>query len=310
MNEPTLISLENLVVVDKNPPGKPADEGGNAWIKEIRDDGVKVRFSIDNRVRIVSPQRIIRSAQLDTFARQRNCDGRPRASLLSVNHAIKQRESNPNVEARATGQRTRTIYKKLIEAQHWKPSSNNKLSPLMTYLKKGRDKPFGWLRQEEADACNRSISMNKQKVFLDEAEKNLLIKIRQHTEQYSTVIAASRAFSPTKDLAHAFGVSVSLVKACIMKQMNNNGSTKRKQRSDAGETLIESYKKQCKVWTPRHYFVKQQDILNGKEVLTQAEIDTKFNSLTPAERRQCEDGAVRMKTMLLNIDKEIENCIE
>ena len=56
MNKPTLISLENLVVVGKNPPGKPADEGGNAWIKEIRDNGVKVRFTIDNRVRIVSPQ--------------------------------------------------------------------------------------------------------------------------------------------------------------------------------------------------------------------------------------------------------------
>ena len=40
MNEPTLILLE-IVVVDKNPPGKPADEGGNAWIKEIRDNGVK-----------------------------------------------------------------------------------------------------------------------------------------------------------------------------------------------------------------------------------------------------------------------------
>jgi hypothetical protein len=39
MNEPTLISLENLVVVGKNPPGKPADEGGNAWIKEIRGNG-------------------------------------------------------------------------------------------------------------------------------------------------------------------------------------------------------------------------------------------------------------------------------
>ena len=203
MNEPTLISLENLVVVGKNPPGKPADEGGNAWIKEIRGNGVKVRFTIDNRVRIVSPQRIIRSAHLDTFARQRNCDGRPRASLLSVNHAIKQRESNTNIETRAPGQMTRTIYKKLMEAQQWKPSSKSKLSPLMTYLKKGRDKPFGWLRQEEADACNRTVSTNKQKVFLDEAEKNLLIKIRQHTEQYSTVIAASRAFSPTKDLAHA-----------------------------------------------------------------------------------------------------------
>jgi hypothetical protein len=110
-----------------------------------------------------------------------------------------------------------------MEAQQWKPSSKSKLSPLMTYLKKGREKPFGWLRQEEADACNKTVSTNKQKVFLDEAEKNLLIKIRQHTEQYSTVIAASRAFSPTKDLAHAFGVGVSVVKACISNLMISTG---------------------------------------------------------------------------------------
>ena len=65
-----------------------------------------------------------------------------------------------------------------------------------------------------------------------------MIKIRQHTEQYSTVRAASRAFSPTKDLAHAFGVGVSVVKASSLNQINNNGSNKRIQRTDVGETLI------------------------------------------------------------------------
>jgi hypothetical protein len=35
MNKPPLLLLENLAVVGKNPPGKPADEGVNAWIKEM-----------------------------------------------------------------------------------------------------------------------------------------------------------------------------------------------------------------------------------------------------------------------------------
>ena len=32
MNEPQLLSIHTLVFVDKNPPGKQADEGGIAWI--------------------------------------------------------------------------------------------------------------------------------------------------------------------------------------------------------------------------------------------------------------------------------------
>ena len=108
----------------------------------------------------------------------------------------------------------------------------------MAYLKKGWEKPFGWLWQEEADACNKTTQPNKQKDFLDEVEKSLLIKIRQHTEQYSTLTPPSRAISPTRDLTHTFGVGISVVKASLLNQINNNGSNKRKQRSDIGETLL------------------------------------------------------------------------
>lgn len=102
MNEPPCLLLENLLRVGQNPPGKPTDEGGNAGIKEIRENGVKVRFTIDNRMRTVSPQWILRSALVHTYARQQNCDGCPHPSQLSVNHAIKRREFNANSENRET----------------------------------------------------------------------------------------------------------------------------------------------------------------------------------------------------------------
>jgi hypothetical protein len=183
MNEPPLLSLENLIVVGKNPPGKPTDECGNAWIKEIRDNAVKVRFTIDNRVRTVSLQQIVHSTHLDTFARQKSCDRRPRASLLSVNHAIKQREINVHIENRETQPMIPPIYTKLLESQDWTPQSSwSKFSPLMAYLKKGREKPFDWLRQEEAITCNKTIQLDKQKVFLNQVEKKLLIQIQKKTQ--------------------------------------------------------------------------------------------------------------------------------
>ena len=105
MNEVPCLLLENLLGVGQNPPGKPTDEGGNAGIKEIRENGVKVRFTIDNRMRTVSPQWILHSAQVHTYARQENCDGCPHPSQLSVNHAIKWREFNVNSENRETHNR-------------------------------------------------------------------------------------------------------------------------------------------------------------------------------------------------------------
>ncbi len=73
MNEPQLLSIHNLVFVDKNPPGKCADKGGNAWIRNIDENGIQVQFTIDGRRRLISPCRILRDANIDTLARQWAC---------------------------------------------------------------------------------------------------------------------------------------------------------------------------------------------------------------------------------------------
>jgi len=77
MNEPPLLSINNHVIVGKNPPGKWADEGGTAWIRGIEENGVKVQFTLDGRKRLVSPQRILEEANINTLARQHACDDLP-----------------------------------------------------------------------------------------------------------------------------------------------------------------------------------------------------------------------------------------
>ncbi len=46
MNEPQLFSISYLVFLDKNPPGKQADEGGNAWIRSTEENGIQ-QFILD-----------------------------------------------------------------------------------------------------------------------------------------------------------------------------------------------------------------------------------------------------------------------
>ena len=53
-----------------------------------------------------------------------------------------------------------------------------------------------------------------------------------------------RNFSPTADLAYAFGVKENIVRTCVMNELKNNGSNKRKQRTDAGEMLFNTDHKQ------------------------------------------------------------------
>ena len=46
MNKPPLLSINNHVIVGKNPPGKRANEGGNAWIRSIEENGIQ-QFTLD-----------------------------------------------------------------------------------------------------------------------------------------------------------------------------------------------------------------------------------------------------------------------
>jgi hypothetical protein len=72
----------------------------------------------------------------------------------------------------------------------------------------------------------------------------------------------SRNFSPTADLAYAFGVKENVVRTCVMNELKNNGSNKRKQRTDAGKMLFNSNKKLDKLWMSKQYYTKLQHKIN------------------------------------------------
>lgn len=77
MNEPSLLSVGNLVVVDRiASPGKRRHEGGEAYILDNNVDGsgkVQVQFVQKGKL-IVSPRRILREKTLDTVSRRRAND--------------------------------------------------------------------------------------------------------------------------------------------------------------------------------------------------------------------------------------------
>ena len=103
MNEPSLLSVGNLVVVDRiASPGKRRHEGGEAYILDNNVDGsgkVQVQFVQKGKL-IVSPRRILREKTLDTVSRRRANDKCSRPSLLSIHHQSKRNEgSSHNREA-------------------------------------------------------------------------------------------------------------------------------------------------------------------------------------------------------------------
>ena len=49
MNKPPLLSLNNHVIVGKNPPGKHTDKGGNAGISNIEENGIQVQLTFNDK---------------------------------------------------------------------------------------------------------------------------------------------------------------------------------------------------------------------------------------------------------------------
>jgi hypothetical protein len=157
------------------------------------------------------------------------------AIILSIHHQSKRNEGATK-EKRSAFPVQRPIWQKITAARDWREGKDPLgRHPVLTYLKNGRKKDFGWLRSEEAAARGKVIVGGKKNVHLDPEEKSLLATLRSCTHNLTTKKNPSSKFSPTQDLAHAFGVSVSTARSCLMNEELNNGSNKGKERSDAGE---------------------------------------------------------------------------
>ncbi len=143
-----------------------------------------------------------------------------------------------------------------------------------------------WLVAQRRGYCTQQ----KTKIHFDHDERSLMIKIRKSKQQLTSLKSPSRYFSPTADLAYAFGVKENLVRTWVMKEMKNNGSNKRKQRTDAGETLFNSNKKRDQVWTSKQYFMKLQHKINEGDAIPRREINERFNNLNAEKRTNIKRG--------------------
>ena len=154
MDEPVLLSGGNLVVVAKNPPGKPFHERGDAFILDPnQEEGVLCQFVL-GRKKVVSPQRILREKNIDTVSRQRACDKVSRPSFLSTHHPSK-RQTNAT-EKRDYLPIIRPVFQKFIESDCWEQKKDHiNKHPILTYLRSGRQRECGWLRKDEATALNK-----------------------------------------------------------------------------------------------------------------------------------------------------------
>lgn len=276
-SEPQLLSVGNLVEVAKTEsPGKKFHEGGSAYILDPNhEDGVLVQF-VGQRKMVVSPRKILGEKTLDTTSRRRSCDKVSRPSLLSIHHSSK-RPLSTTTEKRAASPSMRPIWQKLSDARDWKEKDGLHRHPVLRYLKHGKKhKSSGWLRKDEALARGGIPYEEGKRKHLDPTERDLLYQLRLCTASLTGCKQSSRSFCPTKDLAHAFGVGVTVVKECLTKKESNNDSTKRKQRSDAGETIFNSDAKREKVWTAEFYHAKRQRIHFRGEALTAQEIAADF----------------------------------
>lgn len=78
-------------------------------------------MTLDGSMRLVSPQRILREANIDMLASQHACDNLHPASLLSMHHSGKLHK-NTQTEKKST----QPVYKTLLASQNWL-SSQKKL---------------------------------------------------------------------------------------------------------------------------------------------------------------------------------------
>ena len=112
-----LLSKGNLLVVGKNPPGKPFHKGGNASILNPNHEyGVLCQFVLGGK-KILSFQRILRENNIDTVRRKQAFDTVSHSSLLSTHHACNR--LNNSTEKRVPTPTIHIVYQKLIESEGW-----------------------------------------------------------------------------------------------------------------------------------------------------------------------------------------------
>lgn len=148
----------------KEPTWKVSDEGETAWIKSNGKNDEHFQFTYDGRKRLVSLQRILRQADINTLARQNSI-------MISFRYncsrfIIQGRDITINKQE-LYSTTMKLVYNTLIDS-NW-TSDHRKINdhPLLTNLWKRGEKDFGWLCKEEAETSNNTVKMDIKHIHLN-----------------------------------------------------------------------------------------------------------------------------------------------
>ena len=301
--------------------GRRNQDGGTGWVRKVHPDGsFDIQYSLDKRIeKNVSRRRISSLTPPATTARTVNGGNEvTRPSLLTPYHVPADERLGPRPRAAAVSPLSPNgVASVLLNSRGWSKFDQCH-NPLLVFLKEGRSpkKPEGWLRlvEKEYDTYAKSGKGKKKgemKSQLSELENNKLVRIKTELDRlFSGLGAWPKSFNPTSDLAHAYGVSVPKVKACVTVHLSKNCSSKRKERSDKGETLFNSEKKRQAIITPYNHFAKHQRKKYPEENLSDKELKAAYRNLSPEDIHQCELGAAAELTIATNIVAEVKRALD
>ena len=202
----------------------------------------------------------------------------------------------------------------VLQSKQW-PKFDLIPNPLLRYLHNGNTKRrngqrIGWLRR--AEAVLRGIALSnengKERKHLSDTENIILVHVKEEVDQTIPIKSLPDGYTPMADLRHAYGISKSKLKTCVLKYYQNNGSAARKKRYDAGQTIFTLEKKRDEVFTPLHYYKKLKRIRH-REMLTDKQLADAFGNLDANTMRDCVIGAATLRRMVVNIHVEIERVM-
>ena len=99
---------------------------------------------------------------------------------------------------------------------------------------------MGWLRRSKA--ALRGIKLidenRKERKHLTEVENTILVHVKEEVDRVLLLKSVPKGYTPMADLQHAYAISKSKLKSCVLKYYQNNGSSAQKKRYDAGQTIF------------------------------------------------------------------------
>ena len=303
-------SVGDLIAIDKERRyGVPDSEGGDGYITAVHTDGrFDIKYVLGGSEKNVDPSRIKSTSTLVLSARQQSPTDLQRPSILAPSHVPAPRRVLPTIPS-PPPEGARGVSATLLQSYSWCTLTKTP-NPLLKLLRDNRKKEKGWLRKAEKEFTVKEGEPTKQ---LNNVENNKLVDIKKELDRLFQVLQREwpkEYPSPIADLAHAYGVGNTKVRGCVKAYLNNNCSTTRKQRSDAGLTVFNSEKKRNEIYTPFFFFCKMQRIRNKGDILNNKQLSDAFKKLAPEVLQECERGAADLRRKIVNIESELQKVLQ